>query len=157
MGCEKDSGEKSVGLIWDDYSVKFNKKLVYDCGGDWKKLDPDEQEIAALWKLYVDINNGGFEQFFTNWGFECYWYAMRGIQRIGDETLLELLHNTYLDVFDKFREDKRLTYYSDIFQYLTEEDENILRETNIAFWEEHGDRLCKEAYEFYHDNLKKSV
>lgn len=147
--------EKSAEDIWDEYSVEFNKKLVYDCGGDWKKLDETEQEIAALWKLVVDTYNGGFEQFFTNWGFECYWYAMRGIQRIGDETLLELLHGTYLDVFDKFSRDERLTYYSDIFDYLTEEDEDILRETNIAFWEEHGDRLCEEAYRFYHDEMKK--
>lgn len=147
--------ENDYSELWDDYSGQFNKKLVYDCGGDWKKLDADEQEIAALWKLVVDTNNGGFEQFFTNWGYECYWYAMRGIQRIGDRGLLELLHNTYMDVFDKFREDKRLTYYSDIFEYLTEEDEDILRETNIAFWEEHGVRLCGEAYEFYCNGLKK--
>lgn len=147
--------ERSAEDIWDEYSVEFNKKLVYECQSDWKKLDETEQEIAALWKLVVDTYNGGFEQFFTNWGFECYWYAMRGIQRMGDEALLELLHGTYLNVFDKFSRDERLTYYSDIFQYLTEEDENILRETNIAFWEEHGARLCKEAYEFYHDEMKK--
>lgn len=149
--------EKDYCELWDDYSGEFNKKLIYEFKNDWKKLDPDEQEIAALWKLVADTNNGGFEQFFTNWGYECYWYAMRGIQRIGDKTLLNLLHGTYTDVFDKFREDTRLTYYSDIFEYLTEEDENILMETNTAFWEEHGERLCKEAYEFYHDKLKKAA
>lgn len=149
--------EKDYDELWDRYSIEFCKKLEYDCGGEWSKLDPDEQEIAALWKLAVDIDNGGFEQFFCNWGFECYWYAMRGIQRIGDKKLLELLENTYMNVFDKFREDKRLKYYSDIPQYFTEEDENILRETNIAFWETEGEILCKTAYEFYHDNLKKTV
>lgn len=143
--------------MWDKYSIEFCKKLEYDCGGDWKKLDADEQEIAALWKLVVDINNGGFVQFFCNWGYECYWYAMRSIRRIGDNKLLELLHNTYTDVFDKFREDERLTYYSDIPQYLTEEDEDILRDTDIEFWETEGEILCKTAYEFYHDNLKKAV
>ncbi len=143
--------------LWDDYSIEFCKKLEYGCNGDWKRLDPDEQEIAALWKLVVDTNNGGFEQFFTNWGYECYWYAMRGIQRMGYTELLELLHGTYMNVFNKFREDARLTYYSDIFDYLTDEDENILMETNTAFWEQHGERLCKDAYEFYHDKLKKST
>ena len=143
--------------MWDDYSIEFCKKLEYDCGGDWSKLDPGEQEIAALWKLTADMYNGGFVQFFCNWGYECYWYAMRGIQRIGDVKLLELLHKTYTDVFDKFREDERLTYYSDIPQYLTEEDENILMETDTTFWEGEGEMLCKTAYEFYHDNLKKTV
>ena len=149
--------EKDHDELWDEYSIEFCKKLEYSCGGDWKKLDPDEQEIAALWKLVVDINNGGFEQFFCNWGYECYWYAMRGIQRIGDRTLLELLHRTYTDVFDKFREDSRLNYYSDIMKYLTKEDEDRLRETNIAFWETEGEMLCKMAYEFYCNSLKKGV
>ena len=62
-----------------------------------------------------------------------------------------------MDVLDKFREDKRLTYYSDIYQYLTEEDEGILRDTDIEFWENEGEALCKRAYEFYHDELKKEV
>lgn len=143
--------------LWDDYSIKFNEKLISECKNDWKKLDRDEQEIAALWKLVVDVNNGGFIQFFCNWGYECYWYAMRGIQRIGCNSLLQLLHNTYMDVLDKFREDKRLTYYSDIYQYLTEEDEDILRDTDIEFWENEGEALCKRAYEFYHDEMKKEV
>ena len=76
--------EKDYGEMWDTYSIEFCKKLEYDCDGDWSRLDPDEQEIAALWKLVADMYNGGFLQFFCNWGYECYWYAMRGIQRIGD-------------------------------------------------------------------------
>lgn len=149
--------EKNPGLIWDDYSIKFNEKLVYECKGDWEGLDQNEREIAALWKLYVDINNGGFEQFFCNWGYDCYWYAMRGIQRMGYRELLEMLHNTYMDVFDKFREDERLTYYSDILQYLTDEDDAILMEINTSFWETYGDELAERAYKFYHDELKITV
>lgn len=143
--------------LWDKYSIEFCKKLEYDCGSDWSKLDADEQEISALWKLVVDMYNGGFEQFFCNWGYNCYWYAMRGIQRIGYRELLEQLHNTYTDVFDKFREDKRLTYYSDILEYLTDEDEDILNDTNNAFWDEKGEILCEKAYKFYCESLKKAA
>lgn len=67
------------GKLWDNYSIEFNSKLV-NSNGDWNKLDEDEQEIAALWKLFVDINNGGFIQFFCNWGFQCFCYAMRGLK-----------------------------------------------------------------------------
>lgn len=152
MSCENDYEE-----LWDKYSGEFNKKLVYECGGDLNKLDQDEREIAALWRLCADTNNGGFEQFFTNWGYECYWYAMRGIQRMGFTELLDKLHGTYMDVFDKFREDERLKYYSDIFQYLTDEDEEILMETNTSFWETDGEEFMKRAYKFYHDELKKTI
>lgn len=149
--------EKDYVQQWDDYSIEFCKKLEYQCGGDWKKLDETEQEIAALWKLVADMYNGGFVQFFCNWGYECYWYAMRGIERIADKELLQILDNTYTSVFDKFREDKRLKAYWDIPQYLTKEDEAVLRETDTGFWDNRGEILCKTAYEFYHDNLKKAV
>ncbi len=141
--------------MFDDYSGQFNRKLEYDFNGDWKKLDMDEQELAALWKLIVDVNNGGFMQFFCNWGYECYWYAMRGIQRIGDRPLLEMLHNTYMTVFDKFKEDDRVKAYWDIPKYITPEDENVLMETNTSFWEEKGEALAETAYKYYHDTLKK--
>lgn len=142
---------------WDDYSIEFNKKLVYQCCGDLRQLDSDEQEIAALWKLVVDMYNGGFEQFFCNWGYDCYWCAMRGIQRMGFTELLELLHITYTDVFDKFREDKRLKAYWDIPQYFNEDDIKTLDETDQAFYDGLGKTLCEKACAFYRDGLKKTA
>lgn len=140
---------------WDDYSVEFNKKLIFQCRGDLRALDADEQEIASLWRMVVDVYNGGFVQFFCNWGYDCYWFAMRGIQRMGFGELLQLFHNTYMEVFDKFREDKRLKAYWDIPEYFTDEDERILDETDNAFYDGLGEQLCETAYKLYHDELKK--
>ncbi len=39
--------EKCAGLIRDDYSGEFNKKPVYDCGGDWDKLDETDGRICG--------------------------------------------------------------------------------------------------------------
>ena len=135
--------------LWDNFSIKFNEKLVYECNGDWSKLDEREQEIAALWKLIADVYNGGFIQFFCNWGFDCFVYALRGIKRVGCAEAYNILNYTYSSVLDKFREDERLEAYWDIPEYLTEEDDNILMETDTAFWEGVGEKLCKAAYEFY--------
>ena len=143
--------------LWDRYSIDFCKKLEYNCGGDWNGLDAGEQEIAALWKLVVDMYNGGFEQFFCNWGYQGYWYAMRGIQRLKCTKLLEIFHSTYTDVFDKFKDDKRLKAYWDIPQYFTEEDVKILEETDNAFYDGLGEELCKAAYLFYCKELNKTA
>lgn len=143
--------------MWDNYSEDFTKKLIFQCRGDIRALDNDEQEIAALWRLVVDVYNGGFVQFFCNWGYDSYWCAMRGIQRMGSQEHLQLFHNTYLDVFDKFREDKRLKAYWDIPEYFTDEDEKILDETDQAFYDGLGEQLCERAYKFYHDELKKAA
>lgn len=140
---------------FDEYSIEFAKKLEYSCHGDWTKLDSDEQEIAALWKLIVDMYNGGFAQFFCNWGYDCYLFAMRGLKRISDNSLLEILHNTYMKVFDKFKNDERIAKYWDIPQFFTPEDEQILSETDSAFWETEGELMAKTALEFYRDTLNK--
>ena len=144
------------GNLWDDYSIEFNSKLI-DSGGDWSRLDEDEQEIAALWKLYVDINNGGFIQFFCNWGFQCLCYAMRGLKRIEDTSLYDLLDDTYCNVLDKFKNDTRLTAYWDIPEYLTDEDMERLDAADTQFYETECEHFKKLAYEYYSQTLKKMV
>ena len=69
--------------------------------------------------------------------------------------LLDRLHKTYTEVFDKFKEDPRLKAYWDIPEYLTEEDTALLDQTDNYFWDEAGEAMAKRAYEFYHDELKK--
>lgn len=136
--------------LWEDYSIEFNSKLV-DFDGDWSKLDEEEQEIAALWKLDVDLNNGGFLEFFCNWGYECFYYAMRGLKHIGHTSLSKLLEDTYHDIFEKFKDDTRLTTYEDILQYLTEEEIERLEAVDEQFWETECDCLAQMAYEYYHE------
>ena len=143
--------------LWDKYSIQFCKTLEYTMSGDWSKLDEDEQEIAALWKLLVDMYNGGFIQFFCNWGFAGYWYAMRGLQRIEAVSLLNLLHNTYQSVLDKFKDDPRLKAYWDIPVYMTDEDEKILKETDDLFYQKEGEIFAEKAYNFYCNTLKKEA
>ena len=152
---KEEDCENDYVKLWDEYSIQFCKTLEFEFGGDWDQLDQEEREIAALWKLLVDGYNGGFEQFFCNWGYPGYWYAMCGLQKIGDRALLECLHDTYERVFDKFKNDSRLKAYWDIPDYFTEEDEAILDETNQYFWDEAGENFAKLAYEFYHDQIKK--
>lgn len=80
---------------------------------------------------------------------------MCGLQKIEDWDLLDRLHNTYQQVFEKFKDDPRLKVYWDIPQYFTKEDEAMLENTNQYFWDEAGEHFAKLAYEYYHDQLKK--
>ena len=156
---------KDYDELWDQYAIQFNDKLENANDGDWSKLDEIEQEIAALWKLAADMYSAGFDEFFLNWGYDCYTYAMRGIQRIMNANsdlkktecnlIYELFDTAYTKVFAKFENDDRIKSYSDIIEYLTEEDEMILEETYDSFDEKLGPLLCTRAYEFYCENLKK--
>lgn len=142
--------------LWFDYSIQFHSKLV-ERGEDWSQLDEVEQEIAALWKLCVDMSEGGLLEFFCNWGYDCFCYALRGLKRIGDDTLYTLLKDTYHAVLEHFKEDDRLTEYWDILKYLTEEEEAQLEATTTQFDETECEKLTRLAYEYYHQTLQKTV
>lgn len=152
--------EKDYDELWNAYAIEFNEKLENANGGDWSKLDETEQEIAALWKLACDMYSGGFDEFFLNWGYDCYSYAMRGIKRIAETSkeindVYELLENAYTKVFARFENDERIKAYSDILQYLTEDDDEVLEKTFEEFDESLGPLLCERAYEYYCETLNK--
>lgn len=56
---------------WFAFTMKFVDKLSEN-GNNCNALSEKEQELAALWKLEMDMHNGGFIQFFCNWGYKCY-------------------------------------------------------------------------------------
>ena len=66
---------------WFDFTIKFVKKLSAN-GEDWNALSEQEQELVALWKLEADMYNGGFIQFFCNWGITCYHHTIRCLTRL---------------------------------------------------------------------------
>lgn len=82
---------------------------------------------------------------------------MRGLKRIEDTSLYDLLADAYYDVLEKFKNDTRLTAYWDIPEYLTDEDEERLNATDAQFYETECERFTKMAYEYYHQTLKKTV
>lgn len=49
---------------WFALSLKAVEQLDL-AGQNWNSLDNNIQELAALWKLEADMNNGGFIQFFV--------------------------------------------------------------------------------------------
>lgn len=135
--------------LWDEFANEYNDKLEDELDGDWSELSETEQEIAALWKLTADVFNEGFLEFFVNWGYDCYTYAMRGIERVGCEKLYKLLENAYNKVLARFENDAGIESYDDIFDKITEKDEEILEDVFEKFDEEYGEELCEKAYKYY--------
>ena len=84
-------------------------------------------------------------------------YLWRGLKRIDDTSLYELLADTYYDVLEKFKDDTRLTEYWDIPEYLTDEDEERLNTADTQFYKTECEHFTKMAYEYYHQTLKKTV
>ncbi len=50
-----------------------------------------ERELAALWRLEADVNNGAYLQFLGNWGYESYLYASQALKKIGAHRMAEII------------------------------------------------------------------
>jgi Domain of unknown function (DUF4375) len=50
-----------------------------------------QRELAALWRLEADVNNGFYLQFFVNWCRESYVYASQALKRIGALKMADLI------------------------------------------------------------------
>lgn len=103
---------------------------------DWNALSESEQELAALWKLEMDINNGGFMQFFCNWGVEGYRHAVRGLARVGADQLLAIVQQQYElmnQVYGRCREN--IENYWDLPKHFTDSEMTELDQLDEAYWE----------------------
>ncbi|MCM3340679.1 DMP19 family protein [Paenibacillus sp. MER TA 81-3] len=134
--------------IWFDFAIAFVDKKN-DSG--WNALTPEEQEIVALWLLEADLYNGGFIQFFCNWGEAAYLHAVRALQAIGAVHALEIIQSGYACI-ERLSGDKRLTQLWDIPKFLTEEEIERLDKLDEQFWEDE-DRIAEIAHQYYVEQL----
>lgn len=50
-----------------------------------------ERELAALWRLEADVNNGAYVQFLCNWGDESHDYASQALKKIGAKRMAQIV------------------------------------------------------------------
>gem|GEM_PF-3531481 len=76
---------------WFEISVTPHERTLED-NGRLDSLDTEwERELAALWRLEADVNNGAYLQFLGNWGYESYVYAIQGLKNIGAKRMLRIV------------------------------------------------------------------
>ena len=139
--------EADLGTKWFDFTIKFAKKLSEN-GENWDALSEEEQELAALWKLEVDMYNGGFIQFFCNWGYVCYLHAIRSLTRLKAEQALSIVQQQY-QIIQRLENDNRLEKLWDIPKYLTDEEHTkISEELDKQYWD-NTDNIIEKTFQVY--------
>ena len=133
--------------LWWDYGIETSSKL--SCFHmDWSKITAQEREVAALWKLEADIGNGGFLQFFCNWGYEAYQYAIKALESIKALQSLEIVIQSYAVIARLENEDMETIW--DIPKLLTETEAEKLSQLDKRFWEGFdSENISKLAYDYY--------
>src|ERR1700674_135432 len=61
-----------------------------------------QRELAALWRLEADVNNGAYLQFLQNWGEESYIYASQALKKIGAQRMAEIVDSCQALVDENF-------------------------------------------------------
>jgi len=122
--------EKQWWDAFDSYGSEFElARPNYD------KLNKNTQIIGALMKLELDMYNGGFVQFFCNWGHPAYLLALDGLKQIEAYATKNLLTEAF-SIIDKYEDDERIKSLWDIPAVLSNEDDNQLSQLDEKYWKD---------------------
>jgi hypothetical protein len=124
---------------------------------DFGRIDfaeqPEEQKVfSAIWELESQVNNGGFEQYFSNSGGETAYFAPAALERIGAHQCAAIvskaLHTVTPDPFpqEQSRRDALL-------QSLTEDSRDELNDLDNDFFS-YPDNLTELLFEYVRKNPK---
>ncbi len=129
----------TLDLAWE---ASYDAAMALLKQSDWQleTLPSREQDLCALWRLEADMNNGGFLQFFGNWGEDNCRIALEALRKMGAHQALAIVQRQR-DIVQRLEDDPRMQSMQDIYGLLTEEESDELDELDQAFWA-YPDRLA---------------
>lgn len=142
-----ESNTEDLDKKWFDFTIKFVEKLSSN-NEDWNALSEKEQELAALWKLEMDMYNGGFIQFFCNWGYKCYLTAIRSLERMKAVECLNIIQTQY-KIIQHLEDNKEIKELWDIPKFLTEEELTEISEVLDKKYWENKDNISEKTFITY--------
>lgn len=136
---------------FEDYSFQIVEKLFEEKGGELDKLTAEEQAVVRIWRLEADMYNGGFIQFFCNWGYDNFTATQQVLQKIKAEQSLAIITECE-QMIAKAKNDPAVKAYWDIPKvlpnYLNETEMQRLDELDELYWE-NPDDIQQLAYIAY--------
>jgi hypothetical protein len=137
-------------MDWYDVTGKYHEQTFsQDC-----RLSslPEEwqRELAAIWRLEADVNNGAYIQFLSNWGRESYMYASQGLKKIGAHKMARIVDSCQSIIDEHFdseaasREQMRNLTPNPVIG----RDGELIKEAGSILPNEVFDRVTELSYEF---------
>ncbi|AKQ68227.1 hypothetical protein A176_005139 [Myxococcus hansupus] len=126
-------GMLSVWAIEQDALYAHALARLQQAHRDFSAVPDDERDLVALWRMEADINNGGFMQFFCNWGEEICELAIEALGRVGAHGVQQCLKDM-LGVVAHYGETEEMVSLSDLPAMLTDAERDRLYALDQAFW-----------------------
>lgn len=87
-------------MDWYDLTDRYHGQTL-ESGGDLSVLTHEwQRELAAIWRLEADVNNGTYLQFIENWNADSYDYAVQGLRKIGADKMARITEKCHKLVLD---------------------------------------------------------
>jgi hypothetical protein len=144
-------------MTWDDAAERYHER-TFEHDGRLSSLPADwQRELAALWRMSVDVWNGGYLQFLVNRGRETYAYASQALKKIGAHRMAEIIDSCQALVDEHFPSEGKSS--DDLLQLLPNlcigRDGRIIKEAGSVLPESVIARISELSYEFmdYPDNF----
>ena len=144
-------------MDWYDATKRYHEKTFpHECrlsclAEEWQR------ELAALWRLEADVNNGAYLQFLSNWGRESYEYASQGLKRIGANKMASIIDNcqSLVDEHINLEEKTQEQMWDLMPNELIDRNGNLLKEPGSVLPDTIIARIYDLSYEFmdYPDDL----
>ena len=113
------------------YGHEFYKSRHFQ----YKTVDEKTQLIGSLMKLEMDMYNGGFIQFYCNWGHYACLLALRGLEQIKATTAKVLLTEAFA-IIEKYDCDERIQELWDIPTLLSDDERERLYQVSMEYCED---------------------
>ena len=75
---------ENLEQYWEQSFSPIGRKFT-EIRPDYQDMGETDSMVAALYWLELEMYNGGFLQFFCNWGYDAYLLAIKGLGKPGTE------------------------------------------------------------------------
>jgi len=99
--------QEGATMDWIDMTEKYHSRTFASDSRLSSLPEEWQRELAALWRLEADVNNGAYLQFLQNWGKESYTYASQALKKIGAHKMAEIIDQCQTLVDEHFDSEKK--------------------------------------------------
>ena len=120
---------------WNEAFSLYGHEFYKSRLSQYKTVDEKTQLIGSLMKLEMDMYNGGFIQFYCNWGYYAWELAIRGLEQI-KATIAKSLLSEAFSIIEKYDGDERIQELWDIPTVLSDDERERLDQISMEYCED---------------------
>ena len=131
----------SLDLAWEKITERALDNLSKN-KWNFEALSADEKDIVALWRLEADIYNGGFMQFFCNWGDANCQIAISSLGKIGAVYTHKIV-TRMRELLNRMENHPEVRELTDIYVVMNANERTEMQTLDERFWEDPDEMVIK--------------